>query len=36
LEFDGGAVEEAKNVLREGLREGRGRVDEELKEGRRG
>ncbi len=29
-------MEEAKNVLREGLREGRGRVDEELKEGRRG
>ncbi len=29
-------MEEAKNVLREGLREGRGRVDEELREGRRG
>ncbi len=40
MEFDGGAVEEAKeevkNVLREGLREGRGRGDEELREGRRG
>jgi hypothetical protein len=26
LEFDGGAVEEAKNVLIEGLREGQGKL----------